>query len=55
MTPKDVFEGAMAIIFIVASVGVWGGLLFFGFKELTDSSDKDELPSWLKKKEKNDA
>lgn len=55
MTPKEVFEWAMAIILIVASAGAMGGLLFLGFKALNGSLDKDELPSWLKKKEKNDA
>ena len=57
MTPKEVFEWAMAIILIVSFAGAWGGLLFFGLKALTDSSDKDELPLWFKKKKKetNDA
>lgn len=55
MTPKEVFEWAMAIILIIASAGAWGGLLLLGFKALNGSLDKDELPSWLKKKEKNDA
>lgn len=57
MTPKEVFEWAMAIILIVSSAGAMGGLLLLGFKALNGSLDKDELPSWFKKKkkEKNDA
>jgi len=55
MTPKEVFEWGMAIILIVASAGAVGGLLFLGFKALNGTLYKDDLPSWLKKKEKNDA
>jgi hypothetical protein len=49
MTPKDVFEGAMAIILIMSFAGAMGLLLFMNFQAWRSP------PLKKKKKEKNDA